>query len=412
VIPILGAKAAPHLEFAGEVRAATKFPVFHAARIQDVATARYAVSAGKLDMVGMTRAHLADPHIVRKIREGREDDIRPCVGATYCLDRIYEGRDALCVHNPATGREATTPHIIQPSNGPKKRIVVVGAGPGGLEAARVSAERGHAVTLLEASDKAGGQVLLAARQPRRRELIGIVDWRLAQLEKLGVVTRFGIWAEAADVLAEEPDVVFVATGGLPNTEFLEFGSDLVASSWDVLSGEVKPLETALVYDDNSSHPAMAAAELLAEGGSKVEIVSPERYFAAEMGGLNHAAYAEVFQRRGVRVTINTRLIGVRRDGNALVATLGGDYGPERVERRVDQVIVEHGALPLADLYEALKPDSVNLGEIDHRALINGEPQSVIRNEAGRFRLFRIGDAVASRNIHAAIYDALRLAKDL
>ena len=106
MIPLLGTKSAPHLELAGDVRAATKFPVFHAARINDVATARHAIAAGKLDMVGMTRAHIADPHIVRKIMEGREAEIRPCVGATYCLDRIYEGHEALCVHNPATGREA------------------------------------------------------------------------------------------------------------------------------------------------------------------------------------------------------------------------------------------------------------------------------------------------------------------
>jgi pyruvate/2-oxoglutarate dehydrogenase complex dihydrolipoamide dehydrogenase (E3) component len=255
-------------------------------------------------------------------------------------------------------------------------------------------------------------VLLAARQPRRKELIGIIDWREAQLAKLGVETRFGIWAEASDVLAESPDVVFVATGGIPNTDVLEFGGDLVTSSWDVLSGDLKPLETVLIYDDNSGHPGMAAAEMLAESGAQVEIVTPERFFAADIGGLNHAAYAEVFHRRQVRITLNSRVVGVRREGNALVATLGSDYGPERYERRVDQVIVEHGTLPMAELYEALKPDSVNLGEVDHQALIKGGPQTLIRHESGRFQLFRIGDAVASRNIHAAIYDALRLAKDL
>ncbi len=145
VIPVQGMKNAPHLDFAGEVRRATGMPTFHAARIPDVATARHAVQAGLLDMVGMTRAHMADPHIVRKIIEGREDDIRPCVGATYCLDRIYQAGEALCMHNAATGRELTMPHDIPPAK-TRKKVVIVGAGPGGLEAARVAAERGHEVT--------------------------------------------------------------------------------------------------------------------------------------------------------------------------------------------------------------------------------------------------------------------------
>ena len=114
LIPIQGMPASPHLDFAGEIRAATQFPTFHAARIQDVATARHAIAAGKVDMVGMTRAHMTDPHIVRKIIEGREDRIRPCVGANYCLDRIYQGGAAYCIHNPSTGRELFMPHEIAP----------------------------------------------------------------------------------------------------------------------------------------------------------------------------------------------------------------------------------------------------------------------------------------------------------
>ncbi|MFZ1681679.1 MAG: N-methylproline demethylase, partial [Rhizobiaceae bacterium] len=139
VIPIQGMRSNPHLDFAGEVREATRFPVFHAARIADVATARHAIASGKLDMVGMTRAHIADPHIAMKIASGEEHRIRPCVGATYCLDRIYEGGEALCIHNAATGREASIPHLIPRSPQPGKRVVVVGAGPAGLEAARVAA---------------------------------------------------------------------------------------------------------------------------------------------------------------------------------------------------------------------------------------------------------------------------------
>ncbi len=197
LIPIQGMPAAPHLDFAGEVRAATQFPVFHAARIQDVATARYAIAAGKLDMVGMTRAHIAEPHIGRLLAEGREAEIRPCVGATYCLDRIYEGNDAVCVHNAATGREAAMPHVIAPAASPRRKIVVVGAGPGGLEAARVAAARGHEVTLLEAADKPGGQILLACRLARRKELIGIIDWRMQRLEAAGVRPRLYNFADVS-----------------------------------------------------------------------------------------------------------------------------------------------------------------------------------------------------------------------
>ena len=167
VIPVQGMKSAPHLDFAGAVKKATGMPTFHAARIPDVATARHAVADGLLDMVGMTRAHMADPHIVKKITEGREDDIRPCVGATYCLDRIYEAGEALCIHNPATGRELSMPHTIPPAE-MRKTVVIVGAGPAGLEAARVAAERGHDVTVFEAQPDPGGQIRLTAQNPRRR----------------------------------------------------------------------------------------------------------------------------------------------------------------------------------------------------------------------------------------------------
>ncbi|WEX87941.1 NADH:flavin oxidoreductase [Sinorhizobium garamanticum] len=408
VIPIQGMAASPHLDFAGEVRAATKFPVFHAARIADVATARHAIAEGKLDMVGMTRAHIADPYIVRKIEEGREAEIRPCVGATYCLDRIYEGGGALCIHNAATGREAIVPHVISKSHGPRRRAVVVGAGPAGLEAARVLAERGHSVELLEATSEAGGQILLAARNPRRKEMIGIVDWRLSELERLGVPIHYNVFAGVEDVLAREPDLVVVATGGIAQNPTLEAGDDLVVSSWDIIAGAVKPEGPVLLFDDNGAHSGMTAAELIARTGIELEIVSPERMFAPEIGGMNHVPYAKIFAEKNVRVTINTRLKSVRRDGNSLVATLCSDFSETAlIERRVAQVVVEHGTVPMADLYLELKPLSRNLGAVDYKALIRRENPLAVHNPEGTFDLFRIGDAVASRNIHAGIYDALR-----
>ena len=412
VIPVGGMRSAPHLDFSGEVRAATNFPVFHAARIADVATARHAIAEGKLDMVGMTRAHIADPHIALKTAQGREHEIRPCVGATYCLDRIYEGNATLCIHNAATGREATMPHTINPTEGPVKKVVIVGAGPAGLEAARVAGERGHDVVVLEAANNPGGQIRLATQLKRRAELIGIVDWRAERCEALGVQMKYNTYAGAEDVRGLDPDIVIIATGGLPQCPPMDAGEDLAVSTWDILSGDVKPAESVLLFDDNGQHPGLTAAEFIARAGSALEIVTPERFFAPDIGGLNHVPYAKAFHETGATITINTYVKALRREGNKIAARLFSDYTGENLgERLVDQVVVEHGTTPLDELYFELKEESVNRGEVDYAALIAGKPQSVDANSAGAFQLFRIGDAVASRNIHAAIYDALRLVKD-
>lgn len=413
IIPVQGMANAPHLDFAGEVKKATGLPTFHAAKIPDVATARHAVQAGLLDMVGMTRAHIADPHIVRKIIEGREADIRPCVGATYCLDRIYQAGEALCMHNAATGRELTMPHDI-PAATVRKNVVVVGAGPAGLEAARVAAERGHQVTVFEAAGQAGGQVRLTAQSPRRREMISIIDWRMAQCAARDVVFHFNTWAEVADLTALDPDVVIVATGGVPNLELFEAKHDQahVISSWDIISGDVKPASHVLIYDEAGDHPALQAAEIAAKAGSKVEIMTPDRTFSPEVMAMNLVPYMRSLQAKDVTFTVTRRLLGVQQSGNQLSAKIGTDYSDESREVLYDQVVVNYGTMPNADLYFELKPLSSNLGAVDHDALISGSSQKVMRNPEGQFQLFRIGDAVSARNTHAAIYDALRLVKDI
>ena len=410
-IPSMAGPRAPYVHIAARMKRETGIAVFHATRIMDLATAEHCVREGLVDMVAMTRAHMADPHIVAKMMRGEEERIRPCVGAGYCIDRIYVGGDALCLHNPATGRESTMPHVIPPGPGPRRKVVVVGAGPAGLEAARVSALRGHDVVVFEAGSEPGGQIVLAARATWRKELLGIAQWLAAEVERLGVALHLNRYAEAPDVLAERPDIVIAATGGVPNVDRVE-GAEHVTSVWDVLGGQVEPGAEVLVFDDHGDHQGPSAVDFLASRGSSVELVTPDRMAAHEVGATNYPVYLASFYSKGVTLTPDRRLRSVERDGNRLRAVLRNEYSDADEVRLVDQVVVEHGTLPAAELFHELAPLARNEGEVDLAALIAGRPQAIARNEGGEFMLFRVGDAVASRNVHAAIYDSLRLCKEL
>ncbi len=413
-IPIQGMKSAPHLEFAGEIKKEVNLPIFHASKISDVATARYAISNGLVDMIGMTRGHLADPHIVKKIKEKREDDIRPCVGATYCLDRIYQGEEALCIHNAATGRELKFPNIISKSK-IKKKIVVVGAGPGGLEAARIAAERGHEVIVFEAAPDPGGQIRLCAKSARRKDMMGIIDWRMQQCLKKNVKFNFNIIAEAQDVINENPDTIIIATGGMPNLELFETKKDLenVFTSWDIISGDVKLAENILIYDEAGDHTAMQSAEIAIEKGSTVEFMTPDRLISSEIMGMNLTPYLKNLQNKKITYSIAKRLIDVSIKGNKLNATIGSDYDKNFKNNSIyDQIFLNYGVKPLDELYFNLVSFSKNEGEVNYTKFIKGQIQNIIKNKNNKFNLYRIGDAVSSRNIHAAIYDALRLVINL
>ena len=332
LIPTMGQRTAPILEHARAIKRATGLPVFHATRITDPSTARHVIAEGFADMVGMTRAHIADPHIVAKMMRGEEDRIRPCVGAGYCIDRIYVGGDALCIHNPATGREATMPHVIRPRRraeaarrGDRRRAGRAGGGAG-------IGARGHEVTLLEATDRLGGQVNLAARLDRRREILGITGWLQREVELAGVEVRLNSYAESEDVLALEPDIVVVATGGTPNTGFFGEGE----------RSRRQRLGRAVGADGALGRGAGLRRERPAPGAERGRVpgrarrqgdlrgAGPDaggRAGGHQLGAVHEGALRE---RRAVRAGPGAR--GVRREGNRLVATFKNMYTERREER--------------------------------------------------------------------------------
>ncbi len=398
-MPGMSQPLTPFLATVGAFKRETKLPVFHAARIPDLANARHAIASGLLDMVGMTRAHMADPQLVNKLARGEEDRVRPCVGASYCMYK-----KVACIHNPATGREHLLPQVVPRAEHPGRRVVVVGGGPAGLEAARVAAERGHSVVLFEAAPKLGGQMLLAVRASWRRDLIAIVDWRAAELARLGVDVRLNAYADAAAILAEAPDAVVVATGGMPDLAPVE-GGGLCNTVWEVLSDEVPAKADVLVYDGMGRHQAVSAALHLAEKGHAVQFVTVDDNVGLEMEYNARTIYRKRFAERGVKVTLDQTLVAVRPAGNRLEAVLRHELTGAVTTQSATQVIVERGTMPVCEVYDALRAGSANDGATDIDALLEGRPQP---RRAGGYELHRIGDAVTSRNVHAAIYDALRL----
>jgi len=415
-MPPMALPPEPFVHLAAGIKSVSKVPVMHAQSIRDASQAERILASGMVDMVGMTRAQIADPHMVIKIRDGKEDQIKQCVGANYCIDRQYMGLDVLCVQNAATSREQTMPHLIEKTSGPKRRVVVVGAGPAGLEAARVSRERGHDVVLFEKWPTVGGQVNLAAKAPKREQMAGIIRWFDMETQRLGVDRRLGVEADVSMIMDERPDIVVLATGGRPNMEQVPgwgAAEGLVVSGWDILSGAVQPAQNVLVYDAISTHAGTGVADFIASRGKLVEIVTPDVKVADDTGGTTFPMFYRQLYANGVIQTPNFWLDSVYREDDKLIAVLRNEYTEAQEERAVDQVVIENGIRPNDELYWALKPRSINHGQTDIDALYDALPQPSLKEQTGngKFLLFRVGDCISMHNIHAAIYDSLRLAKD-
>lgn len=402
-MPGMFQRNAPYLGVVSRFRKETKLPLIHAGGIRDVATARHVIGEGIVDLVGMTRAHIADPHLVNKIERGDEERIRPCVGASYCLYKKVN-----CIHNAATGRETALGHDVPPASR-QLRAVVVGGGPAGLEAARVCAERGHSVVLFEAAPRLGGQLLVASAADDRRDLIGIVDWRVAELERLGVEIKTDCYAEADTVRAERPQLVIVATGGIPDTDWFE-GAELCNSVWDVLTGSVPGKSDVLIYDGTGRHAAASCALQLAKQGSSVSFATPDDSLAVEMTYIDKSSFRRRFAELGIRSLVDIRLERVERRGNRLRATFRNELTGSESHVEASQIVIEHGTLPAAEIFHELRHHSANAGVTDI-AFMLGSGEAVAPGPGG-FLLHRIGDAVSSRDVYSAIHEAYRLCSRL
>jgi dimethylglycine catabolism A len=386
----LQAAAVPNMSYATGVfvplaaaikQAAPGIPILHASRIVDPAHADRLVAAGQIDVVGMTRALIADPDLPRKAIEGRFDDIRTCVGANEgCIDRIYQGKPVTCVQNPATGREAELAEVRAAAT--PKKVVVVGGGVAGLEAARMAAMRGHRVVLFEKASELGGQVLLAARAPERAEYAGIVRFLAAQVRKLAVDVRLAVEATPSAVLAERPAAVVIATGSHPFVPPVP-GSDgkHVVTDRDVLAGEAKVGTSVVVVDDVHTQEALSTAELLLSQGKRVEVISPLFYVGQDVGVTSIAPLYRRLFTAGVVLTPGTELRAVE-GSSVIVANVYS--GLERRIEGVDTVVLAAGSRSTDALYRALK---------SHVA-----------------ELYAVGDCVAPRGVHQALLDATRIAR--
>ncbi|HHV68038.1 MAG TPA: NAD(P)-binding protein [Ochrobactrum intermedium] len=402
-MPGMGTPLAPFVEAVGAFKREVGLPVFHATRISDLASARYAVGAGKLDLVGMTRAHIADPHLVRKMMEGRETEIRPCVGATHCQSSAKPA----CLHNASTGREKFLPYTIPKTDGPRKSIIVVGGGPAGLEAARISAERGHKVTIHEAAPDFGGQVRLGARG-WRKDLLSIVDWRVSELERLGVIMHLNSYVESEDLLSQQPDVIIVATGGMPLLEL--GGAEFCTSAWDVIAKQVKPAGRCMIYDGTGRHPALLSLVETLDAGAPSQFVSIDQQIGEELTYAERLYWRKRLAGQSIDYSFGKRLVSLSKSNREISATVVDEITRTTHTIAVDMVISDQGSTPNDELFKALRDGSANQGFIDIDAFAEGTTQPVPAGSG--YSLFMIGDAAASRNIHAAVLDAARICTTL
>jgi 2,4-dienoyl-CoA reductase-like NADH-dependent reductase (Old Yellow Enzyme family) len=366
-------------------------PVFAVHRILTPAEAEGILERGEADAVTLVRALIADPEWVNKARDGRAGEIRACTGCNQgCYGNLTQGYPITCVTNPSVGREETLGSGTLTRAALAKRVVVIGGGPAGLEAAWVAAARGHEVTLLERADELGGKIRLAALLPGRSELSAFADWRAAECERRGVDVRLGVRADAATVLALEPDAVIVATGGRATVSTPSKSHPMPIAGSDqpwVLDHERALLEAdslgerVVVLDAIGHIEAIGVGHFLAERGREVTIVTPMHSpLLLDAETMQKALPRAV--RAGVRWRPNTAVVTIGDHEVTVVDVMS--YAIETLP--ADHMVIRTHGVPDDALYHAL------LGAV---------PEVV-----------RIGDAVVPRLADRAIFDGHQAARAL
>ncbi len=319
ITPSMEAPIAPNVETAERIKSHVGVSVSVVGRIMDPDTAEEILRSGKADFVSMARALHADPYLPQKSMEGRQDEVRPCVGCLKCSDLLGAGEPVLCMVNSSAGQEGATRIRQAPVT---KRLLVVGGGPAGLEAARTAALRGHDVTLLEMGGELGGQIQYAAKAPGRADLILLVRSLAAEIRRLGVEIRLWTRAGVEEVRRHGPDAVILATGARASFSSVPGGeSAVVLDPFDAMANGWNGNGRAMVY--GGTMRGCSVAGRLAELGGEIFLVEPGEEWIGDLGPRARFPMAQnLLSRDNVKFCLNTSLEGVKEDKAFLRAKSG------------------------------------------------------------------------------------------